>query len=210
MFNVCAECGIYDEEKTIDPAGPFAICPHCNYAHRFVQSPLFVLTGASGAGKSSVCLHLPAALPECVAIESDILWRSEFATPEDNYRSYRNLCLRVAKNVAQGGRPVVLCGTALPDQFESCSERRYFTTLHYLALVCDDAPLAARLKSRPAWRGAGGDTFVNTMTTFNGWIKANAASTQPPMSILDTTAISIDQSVAQVAAWVRERLITVS
>jgi len=206
MFNVCPQCGIYDEEKRIDPVGPFAVCPHCNHRHWFVQSPLFVLTGASGAGKSSVCLHLPAALPECVAIESDILWRSEFATPDDNYRSYRNLCLRVAKNVAQGGRPVVLCGTALPDQFESCPERRYFTELHYLALVCDDDPLAARLRARPAWRGAGGDAFVNTMTMFNGWIKANAASTQPPMTLLDTTTIPVEQSVAQVAAWVRERL----
>lgn len=207
MFNVCPECGIYDEEKTIDPAGPFAVCPHCNYRHRFVQSPLFVLTGASGAGKSSVCLHLPAALPECVAIESDILWGTVVATPEDNYRSYRNLCLRVAKNVAQGGRPVVVCGTALPDQFETCPERRYFTTLHYLALVCDDELLAARLRARPAWRGADGDAFVSDMTAFNGWIKANAANTQPPMSLLDTTAISVEQSVAQVAAWVREWLV---
>jgi predicted kinase len=210
MFNVCAQCGVYDEEKTIDPTGPFAICPHCNHQHRFVQSPLFVLTGASGAGKSSVCLHLPATLPECVAIESDILWRSEFATPDDNYRSYRNLCLRVAKNVAQGGRPVVLCGTALPDQFESCPERRYFTALHYLALVCDDELLAARLRARPAWRGAGDDAFVNTMTTFNGWIKAHAAGTQPQMTLLDTTAVSVEQSVAHVAAWVRERLPPVS
>ncbi len=206
MFNVCAQCGIYDEKKTIDPTGPWAVCPHCNYQHRFVQLPLFVLTGASGAGKSSVCLHLPAALPECVALESDILWRSEFATPEDNYRSYRNLCLRVAKNVAQGGRPVVLCGTALPEQFELCPERRYFTALHYLALVCDDEFLATRLRARPAWRGAGGDEFVTNMTTFNEWIKVNAATTQPPMTLLDTTAISVEQSVAQVAAWVRAHL----
>jgi predicted kinase len=206
MFNVCAQCGIYDEEKHIDPSGPWAICPHCNHAHRFVQLPLFVLTGASGAGKSSVCLHLPWALPECVCLESDILWRSEFATPDDNYRSYRNMWLRVAKNVAQAGRPVVLCGTALPDQFEACPERRYFTQLHYLALVCDDDLLAARLRARPAWRGAGGDAFVDTMTAFNRWIKANAATTQPPMSLLDTTASSVEQSVAHVAAWVRERL----
>jgi hypothetical protein len=101
---------------------------------------------------------------------------------------------------------VVLCGTALPVQFESCPERRYFTVLHYLALVCDDDLLAARLQARPAWRGAGGEAFVDTMTAFNGWIKANAATTQTPMTLLDTTAISVEQSVAQVAAWVRERL----
>lgn len=207
MFNVCPQCGIYDEEKRIDPSGPWAICPYCNHAHPFVQLPLFVLTGASGAGKSSVCLHLPPALPECVCLESDILWRGEFATPDDNYRSYRNMWLRVAKNIGQGGRPVVLCGTALPDQFELCLERRYFTELHYLALVCDDDLLGAWLRARPAWRGAGSDAFVDTMTTFNRWIKDNASTTQPPMTLLDTTAISVEQSADHVAAWVRKRLL---
>ncbi len=206
MFNVCAQCGIYDEAKHIDSSGPWAICPHCSYAHRFVQRPLFVLTGASGAGKSSVCLNLPSALPECVCLESDILWGHVAATPDDDYRSYRNVWLRVAKNVAQAGRPVVLCGTALPDQFEPCPERRYFTELHYLALVCDDDLLAARLRARPSWRGAGGDAFVDTMTAFNRWIKANAAATRPPMSLLDTTGSSVEQSVDQVAAWVRAHL----
>jgi hypothetical protein len=32
----------------------------------------------------------------------------------------------------------VLCGSAVPEQYEHCPERRYFTTIHTLALVCDD------------------------------------------------------------------------
>ncbi len=58
MFNVCPQCGQYSDEKTIDPQRPFAICPFCHHPHRFVQLPLFVVTGASGAGKSTIGLNL--------------------------------------------------------------------------------------------------------------------------------------------------------
>lgn len=206
VFNVCQSCGMYSVEKEIDPSGPFAICPTCGHRHRFLQLPLFIVTGASGAGKTSLCLELVHALKGCVVLETDILWRPEFATPEDNYRGYREMWLRVAKNVSQAGRPVVLCGSATPEQFEVCSERRYFAALHYLVLVCDDDALAQRLRSRPNWRQSQAPEFVERMVRFNRWLKENAAATAPPMTLLDTTSISIDEATKAAAAWVRDRL----
>ena len=73
MFSVCPNCGEYSVEKSIDPSGPFAICPHCHYAHPFLQQPLFIITGASGTGKSTICLSLVTKLHECVVLEQDIL-----------------------------------------------------------------------------------------------------------------------------------------
>jgi predicted kinase len=206
MFNVCPKCGMYSEAKAVDPAGPFAICPDCGYAHRFLQLPLFVITGASGAGKSTICLALVPRLSECVVMESDILWRPEFASADDNYQSYRNLWLRVAKNIGQSGRPVVLCGTALPEQFEPCTERRYFTHIHYLALVCDDEVLVQRLYARPAWRKAGSDEFIHRMVMFNAWLKSHSTMTEPPITLLDTTNLSIERTVELVATWIRDKL----
>jgi predicted kinase len=209
MFNVCPHCGEYSVEKMIEPTGPGtanAICPFCHYAHPFLRQPLFIVTGASGSGKSTICLALVSRLKECVVLESDILWGVVEATPENNYRDYRNVWLRVAKNVGQAGKPVVLCGTALPEQFETCPERRYFSTLYYLALVCDDATLAQRLQSRPAWRHANTTTVIERMSDFNRWLKANAGETQHPMSLYDTGHRSIDESVGDIARWVREQL----
>jgi hypothetical protein len=168
--------------------------------------PLFVLTGASGAGKSTVCLRLPSHLPECVVLESDILWRPEFDDPDSDYHAYRNLWLRVAKNISQSGRPVVLCGSAVPAQFEGCPERRYLGALHTLALVCDDAELARRLRGRPGWRGSSDEGTMARMLAFNQWLVANGSSAERPMALLDTTHLGIEETTRRTAAWARALL----
>ncbi|HTK09852.1 MAG TPA: AAA family ATPase [Ktedonobacteraceae bacterium] len=207
MFNVCPRCGEYSVEKAIDSNGPFAICPFCQYAHPFLRQPLFLITGPSGAGKTTVCLELVALLrDECVVLESDILWGAFPATEENGYQEYRNMWLRMAKNIGQAGRPVVLCGTVLPEQCERCPERRYFSTLHYLSLVCEDDLLVERLKQRPAWRGTNNGDVVQRMVQFNRWLKEHAATTNPPITLYDTSQRSLQETTCTIAQWIRERL----
>lgn len=212
MFNVCPHCGEYCVEKAIEPSEPgfaniaYAICPFCHYAHQFLCQPVFIITGASGAGKSTACLALVPILQECVVMESDILWGMVQATPEDNYHDYRNTWLRLAKNIGQCGKPVVLCGTAVPEQFETCPERRYFSTLHYLAMVCDDDVLVERLQQRPTWRQSGSAAFVERMLEFNRWLKLHASTTKPAMTLLDTSHCLPAETVEEIARWVRQQL----
>jgi hypothetical protein len=139
-------------------------------------------------------------------LECDIFWRSEFDTPDDNHRTFRNLCLRAAKNISQAGRPVLLSGSAIPEQYEMCPERRYFSTIHYLALVCDSLTLAERLMARPSWRGSSSTSFVQTMITFNNWFIANELRTNPPMMLLNTGDLSLAEGVACVENWIRSHL----
>ncbi|HEY6805373.1 MAG TPA: AAA family ATPase [Pyrinomonadaceae bacterium] len=202
MFNVCPNCGWYDANKIIVPEGPHAVCTDCDYRHQFLRLPLFVLTGASGVGKTTACLGLSKRTQEIVALESDILWREEFDQPATNYREYREMWLRVCKNISQAGKPVILCGTALPDQFESCIERRYFSEIYYLALVCDDEVLAENLKNRPSWRRSSTEQRINEQITFNRWLKQNAQHTKPAMSLLDTTKLTVEETVTGVLDWV--------
>jgi adenylate kinase family enzyme len=202
MFNVCPKCGEYHADKIIVPEGAYAVCPSCGYQHKFIRLPLFVLTGASGVGKTTTCLSLAATVKDFVVMESDILWRDEFNQPATDYRDYRETWLRVCKNISQAGTPVILCGAGVPAQFEECVERRYFSDIHYLALVCDDEVLASRLRSRPAWRGSSDDEYIKEHVTFNRWLKDNAQNTRPPMALLDTSEIATDESVEGVERWV--------
>jgi predicted kinase len=214
MFNVCPGCGEYTVEKEVEPTSPtsaVAICPTCGHRHPFRRQPLFIVTGASGTGKTTVGLRLGAALPECVVLDNDILWCKPFeelhASGADPH-PFRTLWLRMAKNIGQAGRPVVLLGSALPEQYESSPERRYFERVHYLTLVCSPEVLDARLRARPAWRKSGTDETRETMQTFNRWLRDNAATTTPPMTVLDTTSITIEATLAAVAGWVRRALTT--
>ena len=204
MFNVCPNCGELRADKIILPDGPYAVCPHCEHRHKFLRLPLFVITGASGVGKSSTCLALVAKTKDFVVMDSDILWRSEFDQPATDYRNYREMWLRVCKNISQAGKPVVLCGASLPEQFEQCVERRYFSEIHYLALVCSDEALESRLRSRPSWRNSSDEEYIKTHVAFNRWLKENARNTKPPMSLVDTSEITVDESVTRVEHWMRD------
>jgi hypothetical protein len=201
VFNVCPGCGEYSDEKLISTDGRYAICQACKHEHPFLRLPLLIITGASGTGKSTVALKLVTDQSAVVCLDSDILWRDEFSKPDNDFRDYRNLWLRMAKNIAQNGRPVVLFGSATPGQFEQCAESRYFSGIHYLALVCDEGELTRRLRARPVWRNSGSEAVLEGMTKFNQWLIDNAAKSVPPMSLLDTSELSLDESVDATKKW---------
>jgi hypothetical protein len=207
MMNVCYQCGIYRADKIIDPDGPVAICPECGHRRRFARRPLLIVSGASGAGKSTACQILLGRLTQVVLLDSDILWRSEFNSPEDNYAAFFDTWLRMCKNISQSGRPVVLFGAGMgvPGNIESRVERRYFTDVHYLALVCDDRALAERLRRRPEWRGSGQPAYIEEHQRFNNWFKTYG-SAEPPIRLLDTTGIDEETTANQVELWINEKI----
>ena len=106
-------------------------------------------------------------------LDADILWCPAFDKPDDGYRDFFEIWLRMAKNIGQSGRPVVLfgAGAGVPENIEPCVERRYFSAVHRLALVCDDDVLVERLRARPQWRNAGTTAFVESQVAFNRWFR---------------------------------------
>ena len=208
MLNVCWQCGQYRADKVIDPIGPFAICPECGYRHPFRQLPLLLVSGASGAGKSTVCQALLGQMPEVVLLDSDILWRPEFNTPDDNYRAFFETWLRMCKNISQAGRPVVLfgVGVGVPSNLEACIERRYFGPLHFLALTCDSEILANRLGERPAWRETNQPAFVEAQLKLNKWFQTDGLQGGSPVTVIDTTNMALSETRDSVARWIRARL----
>lgn len=212
MINVCVNCGQYRVDKTILPdetAGfGLAICPECGYAHRFRRLPLLLISGASGTGKSTACQQLCGALTGAVLLDSDILWRPEFNQPEQNYRGYFETWLRVCKNIAQSGRPVVLFGAGMgvPSNLEGCTERRYLGSTAYLALTCEPGELERRLRSRPAWRNCSDPAYLADHLNFNRWFCEQGSQQQPPVECLDTTGIPPKEVAVQVRDWIEAKL----
>jgi DNA-directed RNA polymerase subunit RPC12/RpoP/broad-specificity NMP kinase len=208
MFNVCFNCGEYHADKEIDLGGPYAICPECGHRHRFTRLPLFLIGGTSGAGKTTALGRLVGTMPEVVMLEGDILWHPALNKPDDNYRDYHELWLRLSKNLSQSNRPVVIfsAGMGVPENLENCVERRYFSELHYLALVCDEDALEERLLARPDWRHSGEIDFITEQIRFNNWFIENGENFSPKIDLIDTTDSSIVETTEQIARWIRSRL----
>jgi len=173
---------------------------------------LFIVSGASGAGKSTVCHHLLGKVTEVVLLDSDILWQPEFESPGAATPNFFETWLRVAKSIGQSGRPVVLFGSGVgvPDNIEPSIERRYFADVHYLALVCSDDALAGRLRDRPEWRQTYTPAYVSRQIAFNQWFKGRTRDLTPAVELLDTTSSSISSTAEVVTAWIRAKLAAVS
>lgn len=208
MFNVCYHCGQYRVDKEIDPSGPAAICPLCGWRHPFRMLPLLVVGGASGAGKSSVLQMLAGQFTQAVLLEGDLLWRPEFNQPETGYRDFLECWLRLAKNIHQSGRPTVIfnAGMGVPANIEGCVERRYFSQVKYLALVCGDQALETRLKARPAWRESGRDEWIRGQQDFNRWLREKGPA--QGVELLDTSGKDLAQTAGETAEWIIRQIKT--
>ncbi|HEX8558231.1 MAG TPA: AAA family ATPase [Pyrinomonadaceae bacterium] len=205
MLNVCTACGLSHAEFVLDGEGRL-VCPSCGARRAFRRLPLLLVGGPAGAGKSTVCATLLGEVTEALVVEADLLWRREFDTPADGYKAYFRMWLRLAAHLSQSGRPAALFGAAfaVPHNTEPLPERRLFSEVHYLGLVCDDRELAARLRARPAWRDAREDLIAEHVR-FNRRLKGRAATATPPVTLLDTTGAAVAETAALVASWIRLR-----
>lgn len=167
------------------------------------KQPLFIITGASCVGKSTVCEQLFKNEKDYIVMESDLLWQDVYNTPEDGYCEYRQLWMRVCANISQIGLPVVLCGCSVPSQYEQHSTRELFTEVHYLAVICDDAALEQRMRNG---RGVSDENWIKSSLDFNCWLKENADKTEPRITLLDTTNKTPSEAAAIADRWIKEAI----
>lgn len=176
---VCKGCGMYIK-PVVDKQQEILRCPECGHEEHVRILPLFIVTGASGTGKTAVVPELRRLLPDWDVFETDSIHGIDWQQVKANW-------LRIAFSLAQSNRPVILCGTILPEQIDQCDHQHYFSTIYYLNLHCNDATRAARLRSRPAWRGCD-ESFIENMQHFAAWLLENANTAfDPPMPTVDTT-----------------------
>ncbi|MEM9776907.1 MAG: AAA family ATPase [Chloroflexota bacterium] len=209
MLNVCYKCGMYRADKEIvkdegSANQAWAVCPECGHHHQFNYFPMMFVCGPSSAGKSTVCQSLTVNYDKAVLLDGDILWRNEFASEENGgAKGFFDTWLRVAKNVGMSGRPVVVFNAgAIPDNVVENVEARYFSSIHFLAMVCDDDELERRLKARPEWRGTYDSEFIKEQQRFSNWLKGNAQTNGRNINLIDTSAITEEESIEEVESWI--------
>ena len=203
MINTCPRCGLYRDDKTVDVRGQFVTCPECSHEQPFKILPLFIVGGPSGAGKSTVLLELLSRELAVVALEADQLWFLCFGFEEAGLPDFHDTWLRLAKNVNQCGRPCALfsAGAVIPHDIEPRVERRYFSAVHYLAIVADDQTLRNRLLQRPAWRGTASEEFIAGQFDFSHWLQTSQEAADYGITVIDTTSASVSETADEIEKW---------
>jgi len=163
--------------------------------------PLFIITGASCVGKSTMSEILFKRETKYIVLESDLLWNEMYNTPDDDFRNYRELWLKLCNNISQIGMPVVLCGCAVPKQFELCKGRSGFSSIYYLAVVSDENVLEERMCRG---RGVTDANWIKSSIDFNKWLKDNADKTTPTIKLLDNSKLTPYETAELADAWICE------
>lgn len=182
----------------MEPDGDLASCSRCGTSEYARRRPLFVVTGASGSGKSTVRSPLSAELTECEVFDVDWLidpiGRVSAPGPTD-WAALRDSWLHVAHGVAQSGRATVLLGTVMPEQLDELPGRRWISAVHFAVLDCSDAQRRRRLEARPPWR----ERAVEEHIAFAGHLRR----TIPTGFTTDGSPAEAAQAIAR---WVRAQL----
>ena len=212
--HVCQRCGAFTADGPVgadEPGWALVTCPYCGYRTRFRRLPLFVVTGASGTGKTTTCEFLLHTFPDVVVLESDVLLAALKSFADEDIQHYWNHWVRLIVHLHQAGKPVVLCGTVQPRHLRSAPDRDGLDAIHLLALTCDDAELQRRLRARPVWRGCD-DAFISEHVKFNQWWRdrkgweGREGEDALFADVLDTTEVSPERTADMVRTWVRKRL----
>ncbi|WP_342551365.1 AAA family ATPase [Paenibacillus sp. FSL R7-0652] len=157
------------------------------------KRPLFVITGASGTGKTTVSSHVRKLLPEFDVFDMDIIDNVDWQIAKENW-------LRVAYSISLSGRGTILCGTMVPENIASSKYIDQFDQVHYVNLHCDDHVREARLQAR-GWN----EDAIEDHRNFANWLLQHAGTAfNPAMPTIDTTDLSSEEAAKQIERWVRQ------
>jgi hypothetical protein len=93
----------------------------------------------------------------------------------------------------------------LPDRIADCPSLPLFSAVHWLALLCEPATLADRLRRRPAWRGWD-EAKIAEHLQFADWFRRHRDDAfEPPLTIVDTTNVPIEATAIRVRDWALAR-----
>lgn len=163
--------------------------------------PLFVLSGASGAGKSTIVPLLIDRLDgACVVVDVDWLIdpiRGAAPDGEINWSAFRGTWLHVAAGLARNRLPTVLAGPLIPEHLRDLPGRDLVGEIAYAALDCSDDVRRARIDARPPRRLRD----VEEQVAFGAWLRTNVSP------VFDTDQATPEATADAVASWIRELLV---
>jgi hypothetical protein len=150
-MHFCTSCEAGMPHRDPVPEQGTAICTRCGTENKIACVPLFVITGGSGSGKTTVTQGLLRKLNPYLVVDADFLSHDRNAF--DSWDAFYNFTTIVSLTLARNLRPIVLVAGVGPSQIEKAKTSSFFSAVHFLVISCDQATQTARLKGRDHYGG---------------------------------------------------------
>ncbi|KAB8135719.1 AAA family ATPase [Gracilibacillus oryzae] len=161
--------------------------------HDNTKLPLFIITGASGTGKTTAVPAIRKLMPAFDVIDIDVIYKDV-----GDWQKLKNIWLTVASEIAKSGRMTILCGTIMPWDVEKCDNYSCFSNIYYINLHCDDKTRENRLKER-GWSME----LIHEHKEFAKWLTENADKAYyPAMPTINTTENSPEEVALKIKEWI--------
>lgn len=186
-----------------DPNSNNLRCTSCNSEINANLLPLFLITGASGTGKSTLVRHLRPLIPDCFVVGGDLLVDIQHR----DRQAFVGRWLRVAYASAQCGRPLVLACVLEKEEIETHVDRSLVGPVYVIALAVDEQERVARLEARPRWAKHSEEKRAERIAEH---ADLTEKLVQDADLVIDSVEKSVDDVAKEVAAWIQQRIVATS
>jgi len=191
----CPECDAF----ALSGCTNTLICTACNAQIEANFLPLFLISGASGTGKSTLVCHLRPLLPDCVVVGGDLL----VDVTNRDHQSFLGRWLRIAYAAAQSGHPIVIAGVIEKTELDAHVDRSLVGRIHVIGLHTSEEVRVARLQARPRWAKHSAEKRAAKIAEHVNFAKRVAEDAE---LLVDTTENTVENIAQEVAAWIQQRV----
>lgn len=201
MVDICPLCGNYDWDKTVD--GSIITCPQCGHGWAFLKLPLFVVTGASGVGKTTTVQALQRVSRDFVCLDADFFYNLMPHETEADYMAQTEQAQSLSRDVMQCGRPVVWAQAGNIHMLDKTYGTRFFSGIFVLALTCPEEELRWRMT---AGRGISDEGWIQSSADYNRYFMEHDNIGGVAYERLDMGGIRAEEAARAVHAWLRGKM----
>jgi hypothetical protein len=182
------------------PSNPLK-CTTCGVEIPANPLPLFLISGASGTGKSTLVMRLRVHLPDCFVVGADLL----IDVTNRDHNAFLQRWIRIAYATAQCGRPLVLAGVIERKEIEDHAEHKLLTgPVHMVGLHCEERVREERLWGRPRWAKHPAEKLKKRIREH---AELSEKVRETADVVFDSGKMNAEEIAKKVAEWVKERFV---
>ena len=201
MVEICPKCGNFSPDKTV--TDNTIACPKCGHSWEFLRLPLFIVTGASGVGKSTTVHALQQMSREFVCLESDMLYSiMPHETPGD-YMAQTEAMMAFSRDVMQCGKPAVWSRAGNIQMLSNSYGTRFFSVIFVLALTAGEAELRRRMTEG---RGIADLEWIQGSVDYDRYFSEHDNIEGVYYDTLDVSKLTVQEAARELERWALGKL----